>query len=337
MSASGEHGRSAPGLDLRGKSVEELTEILERHEKLLSNQKFIAKLKDSGSKIKEFAEKVRLAIAERAEIDHKQELLSTFRTEFEAKKNEGENPVRLFLVQDLGYYDDRPRYKTEAPAATSAATKDPPGVLGNSEHHHPDRKSIPNKKPLNAPSRSTAAMYSEPDALLNVLEKISLTDCREEPSRVYVQRRNPYNVSGQKKSYFVDVIEKRAKNPVCKREKFKTNKFPPCSSSSSSCNTPVNTEANLSTEQTQEIKKKHLNDITAVTFPPLQHAPSKLISLEESISLQISQKQSYEDEQAKLAAHKLAERLHIKIGKFKPEGDSYMKYRDVKPDEEFET
>lgn len=40
--------------------------------------------------------------------------------------------------------------------------------------------------------------------------------------------------------------------------------------------------------------KKHLNDITAARLPPLHHSPAKLLSIEESIAIQIQQKEAYE-------------------------------------------
>ncbi|NWV71873.1 GRL1A polymerase, partial [Malurus elegans] len=79
--------------------------------------------------------------------------------------------------------------------------------------------------------------------------------------------------------------------------------------------------------------KKHLDDITAARLPPLHHSPAKLLPIEESIAIQIQQKEAYEEMQAKLAAQKLAERPNIKMLRFEPEGDASMQYREVRDED----
>lgn len=74
-----------------------------------------------------------------------------------------------------------------------------------------------------------------------------------------------------------------------------------------------------------------MNEITAARLPPLHHSPTKLLSIEESIAIQIQQKAAYEEMQAKLAAQKLAERLNIKMLRFEPEG--VLQYRDVRDED----
>ncbi|KFQ17361.1 DNA-directed RNA polymerase II subunit GRINL1A, partial [Merops nubicus] len=89
----------------------------------------------------------------------------------------------------------------------------------------------------------------------------------------------------------------------------------------------------ITTEERKLRDKKHLNDITAARLPPLHHSPAKLLSIEESIAIQIQQKEAYEEKQAKLAAQKLAERLNIKMLKFEPEGEASMQYREVRDED----
>ncbi|NWI97957.1 GRL1A polymerase, partial [Pitta sordida] len=89
----------------------------------------------------------------------------------------------------------------------------------------------------------------------------------------------------------------------------------------------------ITTEERRLRDKKHLDDITAARLPPLHHSPAKLLPIEESIAIQIQQKEAYEEMQAKLAAQKLAERLNIKMLRFEPEGEASMQYREVRDED----
>lgn len=63
---------------------------------------------------------------------------------------------------------------------------------------------------------------------------------------------------------------------------------------SSSSQSPGGAGSPITTEERRLRDKKHLNDITAARLPPLHHAPAKLLSIEESIAIQIQQKEAYE-------------------------------------------
>ncbi|XP_063305173.1 protein GRINL1A [Pelobates fuscus] len=326
MSVSGEHG----GVELQGKSLAELLEILHRQEKLINNTKFIAKLPDRGKKIMEFTEKVRLAIGEHMELTNRKEVLSKLRREFQERQHDGEEATIIASALDSSIHINKQldKIETEAAPTNLLLAEEYPTVSENGDTHHLDGSSVLVEK-----SRSSVL---DPDALLNDLKNITLKDIGEETSRDYGQGKNPFNSSRQKKSHFIEVIEKRALNPVYKKEKFKTNRLPPGSDCSTPCDSPVENQIKLSAEERRAIEKKHLDDITAARLPPLYHAPSQLLSLEESIALQLSHKQSHEENQAKLAAQRLIEKLGIKMEKFNPEGDSYMKYRDIRDSEDSE-
>uniref|UniRef100_A0A8D0HK90 DNA-directed RNA polymerase II subunit GRINL1A n=1 Tax=Sphenodon punctatus TaxID=8508 RepID=A0A8D0HK90_SPHPU len=120
-----------------------------------------------------------------------------------------------------------------------------------------------------------------------------------------------------KKPNYIEVLESRAKNPVVKKEKFKTN-----------------TGSLISPEERRLRDKKHLDDITSARIPPLHHTPAQLLSIEESIAIQKQQKEVYEEMQAKLAAQKLAEKLNIKMVSYEPEGEMSMKYKEIRDEED---
>nr|XP_005998806.1 PREDICTED: myosin-1-like [Latimeria chalumnae] len=137
---------------------------------------------------------------------------------------------------------------------------------------------------------------------------------------------------------FIEVLERRAKNPAIKKPPFKPNQIlsgsPGSSFGSSPSMSPGRPESRLSPAERRMRDKKHLDDITAARLPPLHHMPTLLLSLEESVALHMEQKQNYEDAQAKLAAQKLGEKLNIKMVSFSPEGEAIKTYREIQDEEE---
>lgn len=63
---------------------------------------------------------------------------------------------------------------------------------------------------------------------------------------------------------------------------------------SSSSRSPGGFGSPVPPEERRLRDKKHLDDITAARLPPLHHSPAKLLSIEESIAIQIQQKEAYE-------------------------------------------
>uniref|UniRef100_A0A670KKL4 DNA-directed RNA polymerase II subunit GRINL1A n=1 Tax=Podarcis muralis TaxID=64176 RepID=A0A670KKL4_PODMU len=130
-----------------------------------------------------------------------------------------------------------------------------------------------------------------------------------------------------KTPHYMEVLELRAKNPVAKRSKFKAN---------------VEGRSNFMCQRAgrhfmscerRHRDKKHLDDITAARLPPLHHEPTQLLSLEDSIAIQIQQKEAYEEMLAKLAAQKLAGRLGPQMASYEPEGETLGNYREVRDEE----
>ncbi|XP_077329232.1 protein GRINL1A [Lithobates pipiens] len=172
------------------------------------------------------------------------------------------------------------------------------------------------------------------DDLADSLKMISINGSAERGSdSSYNQPKNPSNTYTTQ-SHFLDVIEKRAKSPVHRKEKFKPNRLPSNSNSSTPNQSPGERALRLSAEERRTQDRKHLDDITAASLPPLHYLPALQIPLEESLTLQIEQNKSYEEKQAKFAAQRLFEKLNIKMEPYNPEGDSYMKYQDQRDEEE---
>ncbi|XP_059680100.1 protein GRINL1A [Gavia stellata] len=191
----------------------------------------------------------------------------------------------------------------------------------------------------------TAALDNSKDALVDAFQKVTIVDgdnnekVLEKEQNVAKLKGNIFGSQQPKTPHYIEVLESRAKNPVIKKSKFKTNillgEQSGSSHGSSSSQSPGGCGSPITTEERRLRDKKHLNDITAARLPPLHHSPAKLLSIEESIAIQIQQKEAYEEMQAKLAAQKLAERLNIKMLRFEPEGEALMQYREVRDEDYF--
>ncbi|XP_009986758.1 PREDICTED: protein GRINL1A, partial [Tauraco erythrolophus] len=194
-------------------------------------------------------------------------------------------------------------------------------------------------------TESTAALDNSKDVLVDAFQKVTIVDVDnsekvlEKEQNVAKHKGNVFGSLHPKTPHFIEVLESRAKNPVIKKSKFKPNVLSGeqsgSSHGSSSSQSPGGFGSPITTEERRLRDKKHLNDITAARLPPLHHSPAKLLSIEESIAIQIQQKEAYEEMQAKLAAQKLAERLNIKMLRFEPEGKASMQYREVRDEDYF--
>uniref|UniRef100_A0A493TYI6 DNA-directed RNA polymerase II subunit GRINL1A n=1 Tax=Anas platyrhynchos platyrhynchos TaxID=8840 RepID=A0A493TYI6_ANAPP len=363
-------GMAAAG-GLRGRSLGELREMLRRQRRLLADRKFIARLPDKGQKIADFAEKLQLAVLQEEELARTAELLSAVRLELRANQEKANASQEQAAPQDTLSREQSPAPSrnpagTEAPEVPSreqeaecigqGATETAVGsqrTLGDDDKI----ETVPKDQGLLSEAVSQPATSSHMkndcqisqsnaddgaggagatdnnrDTLVDAFQKVTIADgdnsekVSEKEQKVAKHKGNIFGSLHPKTPHYIEVLESRAKNPVIKRSKFRTNV-----NSSSRCiaGSPI------TTEERRLRDKKHLNDITAARLPPLHHAPAKLLSIEESIAIQIQQKEAYEEMQAKLAAQKLAERLNIKMMSFEPEGEAAMQYREVRDEDYF--
>ncbi|XP_064312577.1 myocardial zonula adherens protein isoform X2 [Phalacrocorax carbo] len=190
-----------------------------------------------------------------------------------------------------------------------------------------------------------AALDNSKDALVDAFQRVAIADgdnsekVLEKEQNVAKHKGNIFGSLHPKTPHYIEVLESRAKNPVIKKGKFKTNALSGEQSGSSHGSSPSQSPGGFGSPITAEERrlrdKKHLNDITAARLPLLHYSPAKLLSIEESISIQIQQKEAYEEMQAKLAAQKLAERLNIKMLRFEPDQEASMQYREVRDEDYF--
>ncbi|XP_074862933.1 protein GRINL1A [Carettochelys insculpta] len=378
-----------PGEDgeLRGRSLQELREMLRRQEKLLAARRFICRLPDKGKKISDFVEKLKLAITQQEELRKKTELLSVVRLEFQTKQEEiNTNNLRVALTDDKStnnifssiyensatnenetntLLQDKEAECTEKRDTHMASAKghkkydQTERMIGNNAKTHDSEASLHSsttsliktaqeipKYSVDEAESAVDASGNSGDVLVEAFERIAIGDKNnnerksEKEQNVAQFKDNPFGSLPSmtpKKPHYIEVLESRAQNPKVKN-KFKTNVLPAewsgSSYDSSPSHSPRRPGSSISEEERRLREKKHLDDITAARLPPLHHAPAQLLSIEESIAIQTRQKEIYEEMQAKLAAQKLAETLNIKMVRVEPEGETSMKYREVRDEED---
>ncbi|XP_062998570.1 protein GRINL1A [Elgaria multicarinata webbii] len=360
-----------PADPLRGRSLPELREMLSRQERLLGDRKFICRLPDKGKKISDFAEKLKIAIAQEEELRRTTELLSAVRLEFQKKQDAIESSKQKVVVssdkstcEDSSLIIERSalhisnevkpalqnkqsiwtekrstKNKTEVVEVSSIPQGNENVLEVSAARHSLDASKAPEHNSLGKTENPVPSASSE--ALCDAFERISFgwKECEEksEEGQNVKRKGNPFqnlpNTTPQTPHY-IEVLELRAKNPVTQKSKFKTNVLPAELSGSSRGSpgipSPGAPSSSVSAEERRRRDRKHLDDITAARLPPLHHEPTQLLSIGESITIQIQQKEAFEEMQAKLAAQKLAERLGIKMVHYEPEGEMVAGYREVR-------
>lgn len=335
--------------------------MLRRQERLLRNGKFICKLPDKGKKISDTIAKLKSAIAEREENRGKSELFYPVSVDFEQRQkaiagvdvdiektpNSDQMLDTSSLVPGCSPVDKIKSSKTtpekqqlvhphqdneETPEAESTGNQHP---ASNSRARTLCPTEAVERVPQHCVSGQTDDISSGLDNLfIDKLQRITIADQGEHHSGASTgaETLTSLCIGPPKRPHYMNVLEMRAKNPVPPPQKFKTNVLP-----SQDTGSPGHCHRGESPDSSVERRcrdKQHLDDITAARLLPLHHLPTQLLTIEESLALQQQQKQNFEEMQAKLAAQKLAERLHIKIQSYNPEGKSSGKYREVRDEDD---
>ncbi|XP_042327356.1 myocardial zonula adherens protein-like [Sceloporus undulatus] len=332
-------------------------------------RRFLSRLPDKGKKIAEFAEKLRAAIAQEEELRRTARLLSAIRLEFQQKQEGVASGKRgAVLGSNNSAFEDAcliaepssasirskvksplqenrsasirersTKNKTKLSVQTMEVSHIPQGSLET--RHQGDLPKSPEDQPENAAQSANRTSQVLSDAFERLSFAENESDRKPEKGQMVQSNSNPYqnlpNVP-RRPPHYIEVLEQRAMNPVTKRSRFKTNALLTESSGSSHGSPDVPSPGGLSLISAEERRcrnKKHLDDITAARLPPLYHQPSQLISIGESIAIQVQQKEAYEEMQAKLTAQRLAEKLGIKMVRYEPEGEMAASYREVKDEE----
>lgn len=254
--------------DLTKHCKEELQDLLQRQDKILSNKRLLQTLPDKGRKLQDFREKIQQALEHREEDERKQRLVSAARTEFQSKYQQA------FTAQH------RPVHNNTAAALSTQGDRDSAVVsMGDVDQTQLERSAVAVVNPTSQNSDHTTEAE-----LVEALGRVKLG--KESHNN---KATDNYFIKPPSVPHYLTVIEKNENSPSSRKSKFKTNqllsKDDVSPSGSSSPNHSSGTSSPLSAEARRERDRKHLDDITAAKLPPLHHSPAQLLTLEESAAL----------------------------------------------------
>uniref|UniRef100_A0A3Q4BM46 Uncharacterized protein n=1 Tax=Mola mola TaxID=94237 RepID=A0A3Q4BM46_MOLML len=309
--------------DLSHQGKEELQELLLRQEKILSNKRLLQTLPDKGEKIKEFVEKVRLALEHHDEKEKRQSVVCAARTELQSKYQQA------FTMQQRAIPNTpaASHQIKQSDAAAGEALEERgtlPALADVQENTSLDEKQAQFVSTVAAGAPLNANETKEGD-LAVALERMRLSE-----SRFSSKSKHPLHSTGRdnvfakqvpKKPHYITILEKSEMTPA--KPNLLNQVSPSDFSHSSGGSSPLSAQAR------REQDRKHLVDVTAANLPPLHHSPAQLLSLEESVTLQMEQKKKYDVLQARLAALKLSEGLKMSMGSYTADGGAMAAYRDV--------
>ncbi|XP_068168586.1 putative leucine-rich repeat-containing protein DDB_G0290503 [Antennarius striatus] len=328
--------------NLGEKSHEELRELLQRQEKILNNRRLVQTLPDKGKKIKEFVEKVQLAIKLHNEEERRQSLVSSAKTELQSKYQQAFTNRRPEIpdtpaashqsVQTQAASHNVMQGKKTSPASDAVQEN----LSLDKEHGQLVSTVDPGETMETAAAGASLNSNETKEAdLVEALERVSMSETSpgfsnksKDPSSS--TRRDNYFLRKDilKKPHYVTLLEKTETTPA--KQKFKTNQLPHSGDTPPSGSlSPRQGSLQLSAQARRERDRKHLDDVTAARQPPLHYSPAQLLSLEESAVLLQEQTKRQHELQAKLAAQKLSEGLRVSMESYTPDGGPTASYREV--------
>ncbi|KAK5935261.1 hypothetical protein CgunFtcFv8_020637 [Champsocephalus gunnari] len=329
--------------DLGKRSKEELQELLLRQEKILSNTRFLQSLPDKGKKIREFAEKVHLAIEHFDEDEKKQSLVFAARKELQSKYQHAFTSQRG--VPNAPTASQQNRQSVAAAGDAVSAQVQERNTLDKQQDKSDSREAAGETMETAAAGVSLNSDEQKQDGdLVEAFERVRLSETTtglkiKEPVNIQepvnIPARDNYFLKKQipNQPHHVTLLERTENTSAPRKQRFKPNQLPdrgdPSPSGSSSPSRSSGASSPLSAQARRERDRKHLDDITSAKMPPLIYSPAKLLSLDESASLQQDQTRRQQELYAKLAAQKLSEGLKVSVGSYTPDGGPMAAYREV--------
>lgn len=287
--------------NLGKKTLSELKDLLARQQKLLLKKNFLNSLPDKGFKIIQFVETLERTINSR----EKSQKMCT-------KTDSAMKTEASMIIKDG--HKGASRFKKER---DKAKLKEEIGKNNDTEAE---------KIPITDSVSDQTAFTG--DVLEHSFQTLTVADEADEEG----------NITGNKPVHQYQLAEERARhNAEVLKEPLKLNsflrvstvqelppKFVPPKPIHHHNGTKMETDS-ISEHSPTAVHHRVIED-TAATPPTYKYEKTKQISLEESLSLQNSQKVRQDELQAELAVERLAERLHIKLEPYNPEGVD-MSYR----------
>ncbi|KAM4592352.1 protein GRINL1A [Odontesthes bonariensis] len=318
--------------NLRNQSKEELQELLLRQEKILSNKRLLQTLPDKGQKIRDFAEKVRLAVEQHSEEERRQSLVSAAKAEFLSKYQQPFTSQQCAVStapapsHQVGNSEDAVGgAEQERETSPASANLQENTLLGNQQV-----QVVSSATSVETMETTVAGAFlnSDESELVDALDRVTLSQTKTSESKHQLNNRPR---DKPPKPNYISVLEKAEMSSAPRKQRFKPNQLPHRNdvSPSDSLSQSSGSASPLSAQARREQDKKHLDDITAARMPPLHYDPAKLLSLEESAILLREQTKKQQELQAKLAAQKLSEGLKISMGSYTPDGGPMAAFREV--------
>ncbi|XP_021379595.1 DNA-directed RNA polymerase II subunit GRINL1A-like isoform X2 [Mizuhopecten yessoensis] len=291
--------------DISSKSTVELMELLSRQEKILCKTKFVESLPDKGAKVRTFYEKL-------------QQLLSV-RTQ----------------QADGGHV-----FPPTGQMSQNQVQSVPTGLRGEKQEQKMNNSSLSNKLHQTVPVSSFEDEMRLPQQEQNSMLTTSTTTMTTQPqsdnsSEVEMknditENKNPKTVHDSDLEGSLKKMQISAEVSVMDRiQKEKTtNAYSKAIQNATAIHIP--SKPNRSRDQNYappvHVTPRAVEE-SAATPPLYKHKESKLIPLNESLSLQKTQKVKQEELQARHAAEKLTQRLGVTMEQYNPEGVD-MSYRN---------
>lgn len=171
-------------------------------------RRFLQTLPDKGKKIRDFAEKVRLAIEQCSEEERRQSLMSAARAELQSK------------------YHQAFSYQHRAAPLTSAASplnEENEGAAGDGIQD----TSLDKHQDQRVSTAETAAVNTKESELVVALDRVTLSEARADEfnEQLNSKAKDNYFLVKQpaKKPHYMTVLEKTERSAAPKKQKFKPN------------------------------------------------------------------------------------------------------------------
>lgn len=200
-------------------------------------RRLVQTLPDKGKRIKEFAEKVRLAIEHQDEEERKQSLVSAARTELQSKYQQA------FTMQQRSIPSTQvalhPNRQSEAAAGDATQDRKPSPAsegmqknktLDEQQDQFVSRAAAGETMETAAAEASLNSEKTKERDLVEALERVRLS---ETGTAFSSRAKDPLNSTARdnyflkthtpKKPHYVSVLEKTEKTPATKKQKFKPN------------------------------------------------------------------------------------------------------------------
>ncbi|XP_076443451.1 DNA-directed RNA polymerase II subunit GRINL1A-like [Babylonia areolata] len=294
-------------------TLQQLRELLDRQEKLLSRQRFLHTLPDGGQKVKNFAARLQQLISQR---QTESDIHAASQRHPSARQKQSENR------------------RTPSPASSVLSVTDPDSLAPESETVAPGNGDT---------TDGTAALSDAIDSMViselaapRMTNKLSSekTESRED---LEVRFQNSYEnimknqTAGSKKAPFKPNSSLKISDLHQLPDKYKCRSRPSTGGDSAS-RPPAPQAPDSSTTGSGKAAGK-VQEESAVVGPAYRFEGAKEIGLQESIRLQRQQQENLEKIQTLHAAERLAERLNIKTVDYNPSSLD-MQYRSKALEEE---